>query len=114
MEVCRIPKVFGFGDFLWHVSSASTLKDDTGFAIIQDVGKVEKLLELMLRLPPEIRFEEVAYILEHYGFFESRSNGSHHVFRHNDGRRIIVPKKHGQTVKTTYIREVLRLVGELP
>lgn len=29
--------------------------------------------------------------LERDGFFVSRVNGSHHVFRHRDGRRVVVP-----------------------
>lgn len=29
--------------------------------------------------------------LERDGFFLSRVNGSHHVYRHRDGRRVVVP-----------------------
>ena len=35
--------------------------------------------------------KEVIQILEKNGFALSRSRGSHHVFRHPDGRKTVVP-----------------------
>ncbi len=74
------------------------------------MGQLEKLIEKMRRLPPEMRYEEVARVLEAHGFKEVRSSGSHHVFRHPDGRMQIVPKHKGQVVKTTYLRQVHKLL----
>lgn len=91
------------------------LSNDIIFATIQiegQMGQLEKLIEKMRRLPPEVRYEEVARVLEAHGFVEVRSQGSHHVFRHPDGRMLTVPKHKGQVVKTTYIKQVLRLLEE--
>lgn len=76
------------------------------------MGQLEKLIEKMRRLPPVMRYEEVAKVLEAYGFKEVRSSSSHHIFRHTDGRMYSVPKKHGKVVKREYIRGVLKLIGE--
>jgi len=76
------------------------------------MSQPEKLIEKMRRLPPEMRYEEVAKVLEAYGWEEVRSSGSHHAFRHPDGRTTIVPKVGGQFVKTTYLKQVLKLIGE--
>lgn len=35
--------------------------------------------------------KEVIQILEKNGFSLSRSRGSHHIYRHQDGRKTIVP-----------------------
>ena len=35
--------------------------------------------------------KEVIQVLEKNGFALSRSKGSHHVFRHPDGRKTVVP-----------------------
>ncbi|GIW34169.1 type II toxin-antitoxin system HicA family toxin [Meiothermus sp.] len=76
------------------------------------MGQLEKLLEKMRRLPPEMRYEEVERVLRAYGFIEKRANGSHHIFRHPDGRKLTVPKHGGQVVKTTYLKQVLKVIGE--
>ncbi|WP_040779487.1 type II toxin-antitoxin system HicA family toxin [Calidithermus timidus] len=73
---------------------------------------LEKLLEKMRRLPPEMRYEEVERVLRAYGFEEVRSSGSHHLFRHPDGRMLSVPKHRGQVVKTTYLKQVLKAIQE--
>jgi len=76
------------------------------------MGQLEKLFEKMRRLPPQMRYEEVARVLEAHGFEEVRSSGSHHIFRHPDGRMLTVPKHKGQVVKATYLKQVLRLLQE--
>lgn len=74
------------------------------------MGQLEKLIEKMRRLPPEMRYEEVARVLEAHRFEEVRSSGSHHIFRHPDGRTLTVPKHKGQVAKATYLRQVLKLL----
>ncbi|WP_027876282.1 type II toxin-antitoxin system HicA family toxin [Meiothermus cerbereus] len=76
------------------------------------MGQLEKLFEKMRRLPPEMRYEEVARVLEALGFEEVRSSGSHHIFRHPDGRMLTVPKHKGQVVKATYLKKVLKQLQE--
>ena len=63
-------------------------------------------------LPPEIRFSDVAWLLEQYGFLEARSKGSHHHFRNQTGKIISVPKIKGKMVKLTYIKVILSLLEE--
>ncbi|GAP94926.1 type II toxin-antitoxin system HicA family toxin [Leptolyngbya sp. NIES-2104] len=69
-----------------------------------------KLVELFLSEPVEVRFEEVRALLNAFDFEEVRSKGSHHTFRDSEGRTITVPKKGGQKVKRTYIKEVVSLL----
>ena len=66
----------------------------------------------MRRLPPQMRYEEVARVLEALGFEAVRSSGSHHIFRHPDGRMLTVPKHKGQVVKATYLKKVPKQLQE--
>ncbi|RIH84341.1 type II toxin-antitoxin system HicA family toxin [Calidithermus roseus] len=75
------------------------------------MGQLEKLIEKMRRLPPEMTYEEVAKVLIAHGWCEVRSKGSHHVFRHLDGRMVTIPKVGGKVVKTTYLKQVLKLIS---
>lgn len=74
------------------------------------MGKLEKLVEQFLNQPPEVRFEDVVYILSAFGFEEKRSKGSHHSFRDSQGRKITVPKKGGQKVKGVYVQQIFELL----
>jgi antitoxin HicB len=76
------------------------------------MSKRDKLLERLRRLPPEVSYEDIAYIPIAFGLEEVHSKGSHHTFRHADGRKLTVPKVGGKTVKRTYIRQVLKIIGE--
>lgn len=75
------------------------------------MGKLEKLTELFLRQPPEVRFADVLYLLEAFGYVEQRSKGSHHTFSDPDGRTIVIPKVSGQKVKRVYVKRVIELLG---
>ncbi|MCL1465554.1 type II toxin-antitoxin system HicA family toxin [Argonema galeatum] len=74
------------------------------------MGKLKKLVEQFLNQPPEVRFEDVLYILSAFGFEEKRSKGSHHSFRDSQGRKITVPKKGGQKVKGVYVQQIVELL----
>lgn len=63
-----------------------------------------------LLLPPDIGFSDVVAVLEDFGFVESNSDGSHHIYRDGNGLRITIPKKGGQRVKRCYIRNVIELL----
>jgi predicted RNA binding protein YcfA (HicA-like mRNA interferase family) len=76
------------------------------------MGKIEKLIKEMSRLPPEMRYEEVVKVLEAFGWKEVRSSGSHHVFRHLSGQTVTIPKTGGQFVKKTYLKKVLQLIDK--
>jgi predicted RNA binding protein YcfA (HicA-like mRNA interferase family) len=75
------------------------------------VGKLEKLIELFLRQPPEVRFADVLYLLEAFGYIEQRSKGSHHTFSDPDGKTIVIPKVSGQKVKRVYVKRIIELLG---
>jgi predicted RNA binding protein YcfA (HicA-like mRNA interferase family) len=74
------------------------------------VGKLEKLIELFLRQPPEVRFADVCYLLEAFGYVEQRSKGSHHTFSDPDGKTIVIPKVSGQKVKRVYVKRIIELL----
>ncbi|WP_310418482.1 type II toxin-antitoxin system HicA family toxin [Chamaesiphon sp. OTE_8_metabat_110] len=75
------------------------------------MGKLEKLIELFLRQPPEVRFADVLYLLEAFGYTEQRSKGSHHTFSDPDGQTIVIPKVSGQKVKRVYVKRIIELLN---
>ena len=74
------------------------------------MGKLEKLIDKLLRDPPELSYDDVYYILTNFGFKEVSTKGSHHTFRNNQGQKITVPKKGGKTVKRTYLKQIVMLL----
>jgi predicted RNA binding protein YcfA (HicA-like mRNA interferase family) len=74
------------------------------------MGKLKKLIQQFLNHPPEVRFEDVRYLLEAFGFVEIRSRGSHHSFRNEIGQKIVIPKKGGQKVKGVYVKLIVDLL----
>jgi len=44
------------------------------------MGKLKKLVEQFLNKLPEVRFDDMCYLLETFVFEEKRSKGSHHSF----------------------------------
>jgi predicted RNA binding protein YcfA (HicA-like mRNA interferase family) len=75
------------------------------------MSKLNKLVEQFLNQPAEVRFEDVLYILQAFGFEEKRSKGSHHSFRDSQGRTVTVPKKGGQKVKGVYVQQIVELLN---
>ncbi|MDM7325203.1 MAG: type II toxin-antitoxin system HicA family toxin [Thermus sp.] len=76
------------------------------------MGRKRKLLESLLRLPPEMRYEEVEMVLTTFGFKPVRFRGSHHQFRHPGGVMLTVPKMGGQVVKRSYLKQVVPALEE--
>ena len=74
------------------------------------MGKLEKLIELFLRQPPEVRFADVRYLLEAFDYAEQRSKGSHHTFSDPNGKTIVIPKVSGQKVKGLYVKRIIELL----
>jgi predicted RNA binding protein YcfA (HicA-like mRNA interferase family) len=74
------------------------------------MGKLDKLIQQFLNYPPEVRFEDVRYLLEAFGFVEIRSKGSHHSFRNESGQKVVIPKKSGQKVKGIYVKLIVDLL----
>lgn len=66
----------------------------------------ERLRRRLAQRPNAVRFEELAGLLEAYGFLLIRSTGSHHVYAR--GReRLTVPYKRPH-VLAAYVREALQ------
>jgi predicted RNA binding protein YcfA (HicA-like mRNA interferase family) len=74
------------------------------------MSKLAKLIRSFLTNPPDVRFEDVRYVLEVFGFQEKRSRGSHHTFENEVGEVIVVPKKGGQKVKRFYVQRIVELL----
>ena len=75
------------------------------------MSKLNKLIQKFLARPAEVRFEDVSYILDAFGYVEVRSRGSHHSFENMEGNVIVIPKKGGKLVKRTYIEQIIRLLN---
>lgn len=78
------------------------------------MSKLEKLIQKLLRDPPELSYDEVYYILTNFGFHEISNQGSHHTFRNDKKQKITIPKKGGQIVKRTYLKQIVKLLELKP
>jgi predicted RNA binding protein YcfA (HicA-like mRNA interferase family) len=74
------------------------------------MSKLAQLILSFLARPPDVRFEDVRYVLEAFGFQEKRSRGSHHTFENEVGEVIVIPKKGGQKVKRFYVQRIVELL----
>ena len=75
------------------------------------MSKLDKLIQQFLNYPPEVRFEDVRYLLEAFGFVEIRFRGSHHSFRNEIGQKVVIPKKGRQKVKGVYVKLIVDLLN---
>ena len=57
-----------------------------------------------------LSFRDAERLLREHGFSLTRSSGSHCVFRHGDGRRVVVPRHTGDIPMGTS-RAILRDMG---
>ena len=53
----------------------------------------------------DISYDEIKKYLEHYGFNLERVTGSHHIFRNDNGKIIILPI-HNKRIKYVYIKQI--------
>ncbi len=53
-------------------------------------------------------------LLEKSGFVWTRCAGSHNVFRHADGRTVVLPDHGSQVIVRSLIRKILRDMGITP
>ncbi len=75
------------------------------------MSKIEKLVASLLADAGDYAFSDTKKVLLAFGFAEVRSKGSHHVFKHEDGRRQVIPVKQGKKVKKFYVKETVTLLG---
>ncbi len=75
------------------------------------VSKAAKLLgKIMSGLSDKnVAFDEAVYVLEHAGFVHDGGKGSHQVYRHPDGRKMVLPR-HGKDMKPVYVRQIRELL----
>lgn len=75
----------------------------------------DKLLERIVSLDKDMRFEELRKVLEYYGYeCSQRNNGSsHYIFRKKGCNSITIPRH--KPIKTVYVEMVKEIVlkGEL-
>jgi len=74
------------------------------------VSKLSKLVAAFLAAPVHVSFADVERLMRAFGFKLDRTTGSHHVFRHDDGRKLTVPTVGGRRVKSVYVRQVVDLL----
>lgn len=72
------------------------------------MSKLEKLVASLLGNSQDHSFKDLKKVLLAFGFVENRLSGSHHVFKHPDGRRQVIPKKHGKKVRKVYVDKAVK------
>jgi predicted RNA binding protein YcfA (HicA-like mRNA interferase family) len=75
------------------------------------MGKQDKLIEKLLKKPPEMRFDEIRKILENAGFKNVRTRGSHFIFKNSDNRKKISIPTHNNRVKKCYLEEIIEILN---
>jgi predicted RNA binding protein YcfA (HicA-like mRNA interferase family) len=72
------------------------------------LSKWEKLINKIVNLSPDMRFEQLKLVLESHGYVMRSGSGSHVVFFKDEHPSITVPKKH--PIKVAYIKMVKEVV----
>jgi len=75
------------------------------------MSKAEKALAKILggQSDKNVTFAEAVYVLEKAGFVRDGGKGSHQVYRHADGRKMVLPA-HGKDIKPVYVRQIRNLL----
>jgi predicted RNA binding protein YcfA (HicA-like mRNA interferase family) len=75
------------------------------------LSKRKKLLERLMagNQDKAFSFDEAELLLLQAGFILDGGAGSHRVYRHTDGRKMVLPF-HGKNLKPVYIREMRKLL----
>jgi predicted RNA binding protein YcfA (HicA-like mRNA interferase family) len=64
-----------------------------------------------LRVVP---YRELRRVAEQVGFVWARCEGSHNVFIHPDGRRIVIPDHGSHDIVRPLVRKIIRDIGLTP
>jgi predicted RNA binding protein YcfA (HicA-like mRNA interferase family) len=73
------------------------------------MSRLLKTVEKMLRLPPEMRFEDVIMVLQEFGWSETNRYGSHFIYTKENHPPIPIAH-HQKKVKRGYIKEIIELL----
>lgn len=77
------------------------------------MSKAEKALEKILsgKSDKNVSAQEAVYVLAKSGFVRDGGKGSHQVYRHADGRKMVLPI-HGKDLKPIYVRLIRELLTQ--
>jgi predicted RNA binding protein YcfA (HicA-like mRNA interferase family) len=77
--------------------------------------KRDKLRRKIRNNPNNVKFSELKTLLAQCGFYEERSRGSHHYFRHEsdaEAETISIPV-HGNKIKPGYVKRIMEIIDAL-
>jgi len=57
---------------------------------------------------PKISAKELSRAIQKLGFFYSHTTGSHMVYKHNDGRTIVIPNHSGEKIGTGLLLKIIK------
>jgi predicted RNA binding protein YcfA (HicA-like mRNA interferase family) len=77
------------------------------------MSRIEKLVAKVFggQADANITFDEASSVLEHFGFVYDGGKGSHRVFRHSDGRKIVLPYHGDGVIKPYLVRQIRKATG---
>jgi predicted RNA binding protein YcfA (HicA-like mRNA interferase family) len=76
------------------------------------MSKRDKLRRKLRNNPKGVKFSELETLLLRFGFILMRIAGSHHIFRHPENAKLVIPV-HGNTVKPEYVNTVIETLDVL-
>lgn len=78
------------------------------------MGKLAKLLARLENTSADSSwdFDDAVYLLEHFHFSKAGGRGSHQVFQNDTEQKTIVLAKHGNKIKSGYIRTIRKAIYE--
>ena len=76
------------------------------------MSKAEKALAKILSgdCDKNVTADEALYALARTGFVKDGGKGSHQVWRHPDGRKVVLPI-HGKDLKPLYVRQIRTILS---
>jgi predicted RNA binding protein YcfA (HicA-like mRNA interferase family) len=60
---------------------------------------------------PTVKAKEFIKVIEKLGFYFDRQKGSHAVYKHNDGRRVVIPIHSGKDLKQGTLMGMIEDIG---
>ena len=60
---------------------------------------------------PSVRAKDFIKVIEKLGFVFDRQRGSHAIYKHEDGRRVVIPIHKGKDIKKGTLMGMLQDIG---
>ena len=60
---------------------------------------------------PTVKAKEFIKVIEKLGFYFDRQKGSHTIYKHNDGRRVVIPIHSGKDLKQGTLMGMIEDIG---